>query len=91
MKNILFADFTPIDSIEFFTQDHKPRYLTEVREDGKPVIYKVRTILEDPEDAHQSVALYNHNVTMNTPVPTPYGFYVRGFGIVPAKHLIVEP
>lgn len=90
MKNVLFKEFTPIDSLEFFTQEHKPRYLTRVREDGTPIIYMVRTTLEDPHNAHQSISLYKHNVTYDIPVPTPYGFFVKGYGIVPAKDVIIE-
>jgi hypothetical protein len=83
-----FRVFAPNDTLEYYTEDaHKPKYLTPLTLDGAPRIFKVRSNFQSPENTHPAVALFKHHETYNIPEPQIDSFLVKGFGIIPAKHL----
>lgn len=86
-----FRVFAPLDNLDYYTTDgHKPKYLTPITFEGTPRVFKVRTELEDKENAHQAIALFKHHLTYNLHEPDIGAFLVKGYGIIPAKHLICE-
>jgi len=75
-----FAAFTPEASPDYYTADHRPRYITPVNKNNKYLVYHLRSPIESPLVKHRGFALYDnpHDDTR----PALVGYYLEDIGIV---------
>ncbi len=85
-----FAAFTPADTTEYYTAEHRPKYISPLTSENKYAVFHLRSPIESEQIYHQGFALYENPPSNGHDTrPAHTAFYVEDIGIIPADRLQV--